>query len=118
MLLLLLLLLLLLWLLVFNMCNLQGRGHMEEVVQGVKSAAGRPHRSNFVLETEAKACPGNIVENFFVLLWIPASLSPISFQTIRVGSDRFWLKLCVSLHHRDHRHASSVLVSINLSHLM
>ena len=41
---------------------------MEELVQGVKSAAGGRHRSNFVLEKVAEACPGNIVEDFFMLL--------------------------------------------------
>ena len=65
---LLLLLLLLLWLLVFDMCNFQGRGLIERFVQGVKSAAGGRHRSNFVLETVAEVCPGNILEHFFILL--------------------------------------------------
>jgi uncharacterized membrane protein len=66
-LLLLVLLLLLLWLLVFDMCNFRGRGLIEEFVQGVKSAAGGRHLSNIVLERVAEACPGNIVEDFFVL---------------------------------------------------
>jgi hypothetical protein len=65
---LLLLLLLLLWLLVSDMCNFRGRGLIEEFVQGVKSAAGGRHRSNFVLERVAEACPGNVVEDFFMLL--------------------------------------------------
>jgi hypothetical protein len=64
----LLLLLLLLWRLVFDMCNFLGRGLIEEFVQGVKSAAGGRHWSNFGLERVAEACPGNIVEDFFVLL--------------------------------------------------
>jgi hypothetical protein len=64
----LLLLLLLLWLLVFNMCNFRGRSLIEERVQGVNHAAGGRHRSNFVLERVAEACPGNIVEDFFMLL--------------------------------------------------
>jgi hypothetical protein len=63
-----LLLLLLLWLLHFDMCNFRGRGLIEEFVQGVKSAAGRCPRSNFVLERVAEACPGIIIENFFMLL--------------------------------------------------
>jgi hypothetical protein len=67
-LLLLLLLLLRLWLLVFDIWNFRGRGLIEEFVQGVKSGAGGRHRSNFVLERVAEACPGNIVEDFFVLL--------------------------------------------------
>jgi hypothetical protein len=64
----LLLLLLLLLLLVFEMCNFQGRGLVEEFVQGVKSVGGGRHWSNFVLKRDAAACPGNIVEDFFVLL--------------------------------------------------
>jgi hypothetical protein len=67
-LLLLLLLLLLLWLLVFDKCNFRGRGLVEEFVQGVKSAAGGRHRSNLVLERVAEAGPGNIAEDFVVLL--------------------------------------------------
>ena len=68
MLLLLLLLLLLLWVLVFNMCNFRDRGLIEEFVQGVNCDAGGHHRSNCVLERVAEACPGNIVEDFFMLL--------------------------------------------------
>jgi hypothetical protein len=55
-LLLLLLLLVLRWLLVFDMCNFRGRGLVEEFFQGVKSAAGGRHPSNFVLERVAEAC--------------------------------------------------------------
>jgi len=65
---LLLLQLLLLWLHVFNMYNFRGRGLIDEVVQGVNPAAGGCHWSNFVLDRVAEACPGNIVEDFFMLL--------------------------------------------------
>jgi hypothetical protein len=64
----LLLLLLLLLLLVLDMCNFRGHGLIEALVQGVKAAAGGRHLSNFVLERVAEACPGNIVEDFFMLL--------------------------------------------------
>jgi hypothetical protein len=64
----LLLLLLLLWLLVFDMCNFRGHGHVEGFVPGVKSAAGGHHQSNFILERVVDACPGNIIEDFFMLL--------------------------------------------------
>jgi uncharacterized membrane protein len=67
-LLLLLLVFRLLWVPVFDMCNFRGHGLVEEFVQSVKAAAGRRHLSNFVLERVAVACPGNIVEDFFVLL--------------------------------------------------
>jgi hypothetical protein len=40
---------------------------MEEFVQGVKSAAGRLQRPNYVLERVAEDCTGNIVVEFFVL---------------------------------------------------
>jgi hypothetical protein len=62
------LLLLQLWLQVFNMCNLRGCGHIEGFAQGVKSATGERHWSNFVLERGAEACPGNVIEDFFMLL--------------------------------------------------
>jgi len=50
------------------MCNFWDCGDIEEIVQGVKSAAGGHHRANFVLERVAEACPGNIVEDFFMRL--------------------------------------------------
>ena len=67
-LLMLLLLFLLLWLLDLNMCNFRGRGLIEEFVQGVKSAAARHHQSDFVPKRVAEACPGNAMEDFFMLL--------------------------------------------------
>jgi hypothetical protein len=112
-----LLLLLLLWILVYDMCNFRGHGLIEEFIKGVKSAAGGRHRSNFVLERVEEACLGNVVEDFFMLLKIAPNLSPISFQTIHIGSDRFLSKLYVSLHQCEHRHASLVLIPINFGHL-
>jgi len=35
--------------------------------KSVKSAAGGCHRSNHVLESVAQACPGNVVEDFFMV---------------------------------------------------
>jgi hypothetical protein len=116
--LLLLLLVLLLWVLVFDMCNFRGHSLIVKFIQGIKSASGRCHRSNFISERVAEACPGNIVEDFIVLLKIPLSLSPISFQTIRIGSDPFLLKVSLSLHRRDRCHTSSVCIPINLGNLL
>jgi hypothetical protein len=81
-LLLLLLLLPLLWVLGFNMCNIRDRGFIEELVHGVKYATGWHHQSNLVFVRFAEASPGNIVEDFIVLLKIPASQYLISFLTI------------------------------------
>jgi len=50
------------------MCNFRGRGLIEEFVHAVKSGAGGLHRSTFVLESVVKAYPGNIIEDFFMLL--------------------------------------------------
>jgi uncharacterized membrane protein len=66
-LLLLLLLLLLGWLLDFDMCKIRRCGLINELVQSLKSDASWCHRSNFVLQRVAETCPGNIVENFFML---------------------------------------------------
>jgi hypothetical protein len=66
--LLLLLRLMLLWLLVFDMYNFQSHGLIKEFVQGVKCATGLCQRFNIVLERVAEAYPGNILEDFFVLL--------------------------------------------------
>jgi len=100
------------------MCDFRGRGRIEALVQGVKSATGVRHRSNFVRERVAEACPRNIVEDFFMLLLIPPSLSPISFHTIRIGSDRYLWKLYVFLHERNHRHVTSILIPMNLGYLL
>jgi hypothetical protein len=81
------LLLLLLWLLVFDISDLRGRSLVEEFIQDVKSDSGGRHRTNFGLERVVHARSGNIVEDFFVLLTVPPSLAPISFQTIRIHSD-------------------------------
>jgi len=100
------------------MCNIRHHGHIEKFIQATKSAAGGHHRYNFVLERVGEACPGNIVVDFFMLLYIPPSLSPLSFQTIRISSDRFLWKLYICLHQRDYCHVSLVLIPINLGHLL
>ena len=56
------------WHLVFDMCNIRDCGLIEVFVQGVESAAGGRHRSDLVLERVVEAWPGNIVEDFFMLL--------------------------------------------------
>jgi hypothetical protein len=80
------------------MCNFHSHGLIEELIQGVKSAAGGHDRSNCVRERVAVTCSGIIVKDFFMLLFIPPSLSPISFHTIRIGSELFLWKLYVFLH--------------------
>jgi len=117
-LLLLLLVLLLLCLLVFDVCNLRGRGCVKQCVQALKSATGGRAWYKFVLERVQEACPGNIVEDFFMLQWIQPSLSPITFQKIRIGSDRFLGILNVFLHQGNHHHAISILIRRNLGYLL
>ena len=56
------------WRFDFDMCNFWDRGDIEEIVQGVKSAAGGHHRANFVPGRVEEACAGNIVEDFVMRL--------------------------------------------------
>jgi hypothetical protein len=65
---LLLVLLLLRWLLVFNIRQFQGCSLLDEFLQGVNCAAGVHYQSNCCLDVLVKACPSNIVEDFFMLL--------------------------------------------------
>jgi hypothetical protein len=64
----LLLLLQLLWLVLLVWRNFQRHSLIEEFVKGVISVAGGHHRSNIVLARVGAACPGNNVEDFFMLL--------------------------------------------------
>ena len=119
------LLLLLLWLRllllslpVFGMCNFRDCNLITELVEGVNSGAGGHHWSNFVLERVVEAFPSIIIENFFILLLIPPSGTLISFQTIRIGSDRFLWKLYIYWLPRVHCHVSSVLIPIILGHVV
>jgi hypothetical protein len=69
------------------MCNVQGRGLIEELIQVVDCTTGGCHQSNFVLHILVEACPGNLIEDILVFLSILPSLFPISFQIISIGSD-------------------------------
>lgn len=96
---------------------MRGGGLIKDFVRAVKSVKAGHKMSNVVLEKVGDPCPHTIVHDFFMLLLIPPTLSPMRFHMIHIGCDRFLRQLKVSQHQHNHRHTTLMLRCIDIGYL-